>query len=187
MQRAGGMLRCLLLAAAALRTASAPTWTECPGISHVKNGDCNSPKHPCRRGCGATNVGKTATLAACEDKCTNAKPNCAGVTWHGAKAGQWASVCILLTADAWADGGSKEADHDSACNGLAPGSPVAATGSPAAATGSPVAATGPPVAIRPVRPSRPGRRAVQAGMERKGKDPATRLAVVERLRPRDHS
>ena len=120
MQRAGGMLRCLLLAAVALRTASAPTWTECPGISHVKNGDCNSPKHPCRRGCGATNVGKTATLAACEDKCTNAKPNCAGVTWHGAKAGQWASVCILLTADAWADGGSKEADHDSACNGLAP-------------------------------------------------------------------
>jgi hypothetical protein len=64
MQRAGGMLRCLLLAAAALRTASAPTWTECPGISHVKNGDCNSPKHPCRRGCGATNVGKTATLAS---------------------------------------------------------------------------------------------------------------------------
>ena len=35
-----------------LPSASATAWTECPGISHVKNGDCNSPNHPCKAGSG---------------------------------------------------------------------------------------------------------------------------------------
>jgi hypothetical protein len=97
-------------------------WTECPGTTHIKPGDCNSPTHPCTKGSGATNVFKQPSLAACEAKCTAAKPvgNCAGVTWHDASAGAWATVCVLLSADAWADESQKMGHHDSACNSLAP-------------------------------------------------------------------
>ena len=43
---------------------AAAAWTECPGISHVKNGDCNYPTRPCRAGSGATNILKTSTLVS---------------------------------------------------------------------------------------------------------------------------
>jgi hypothetical protein len=106
-----------------LCAATRASYTECVGETHIKNGDCNSPTKPCKAGSGYVNVFAQPTLQACEAKCDEALPkgNCAGVTWHDAKAGAWARVCVLETADAWAgyEQGSF-AHHVSACNGLAP-------------------------------------------------------------------
>ena len=110
------------LVAALPAAAAAAAWTECPGTTHIKAGDCNSPSEPCEPGCGASNAGVVASLAACEAKCAAARPvgNCAGVTWHDAGAGQWKNVCVLLSADAWAADSEHMAHHTSACNHLAP-------------------------------------------------------------------
>lgn len=97
-------------------------YTQCPGETHIKPGDCNSPTQPCKPGTGYTNVNKVPTLAACEAKCDAALPkgNCAGVTWHDSGTGNWAHTCILETADAWAGTVSHLGGHVSACNSLAP-------------------------------------------------------------------
>jgi hypothetical protein len=42
------------------------------------------------------------------------------VTWHDPKAGAWATVCVLESADAWAGYVGKMSHHISACNSLAP-------------------------------------------------------------------
>ena len=111
-----------LLHAALGLTLAAAAYTECPGESHIKPGDCNSPTAPCKDGTGYTNVHQTPSLAACEAKCDAALPkgNCAGVTWHDSSAGAWARVCVLETADAWAGDVNHGKGHISACNGLAP-------------------------------------------------------------------
>eukprot|EP01044_Picomonas_judraskeda_P018379 COSAG03_NODE_3634_length_1910_cov_1.591386_1_plen_63_part_10 len=55
-----------LLHAALGLTLAAAAYTECPGESHIKPGDCNSPTAPCKDGTGYTNVHQTPSLAACE-------------------------------------------------------------------------------------------------------------------------
>lgn len=128
-------LQLLLLGSLASTRSAQAAYTICQGETHIESGSCNSPTGACKKGTGYTNVFKKPTLAACEAACDAALPkgNCAGVTWHDAHAGGWATVCVLETADAWAGYSSKMGHHVSACNGLAPckcNSPSPAPGPP---------------------------------------------------------
>ena len=105
-------LRLLLCSLAPALAGAAAAYTVCQGETHIANGDCNSPRHACKAGTGYTNAFKKPTLAACQAACDAALPkgSCAGVTWHDAQAGAWATVCVLETVAAWA-GFSGSAGH----------------------------------------------------------------------------